>query len=78
MKKIKSILVAVFASFLFVSCSSVDSLIDQYEKACKKGDTKKMYEIGMKLSKEELTNEQLIRISDISGECVADDIFDKL
>jgi hypothetical protein len=53
-------------------------LIDQYEKACKKGDAKKIYEIGMKLSEKELTNEQLLRVADISEKCVADDIFDKL
>ena len=31
----------------------------------------------MKLSEKELTNEQLLRVADISEKCVADDIFDK-
>ena len=77
MKKLKFIAILA-CTLIFASCSSTDSLINQYEKACKKGDAKKIYEIGMKLSEKELTNEQLLRIADISEKGVADDSFDKL
>ena len=51
----------------FVSCApSVDSLISDFEKACKAGDQEKAEKIIEKLSEKEdqLTDEQLERIDD--------------
>ena len=53
----------------FVSCApSVDSLISDFEKACKAGDQEKAEKIIEKLSEKEdqLTDEQLERIEDAS------------
>jgi len=51
----------------FVSCApSVDSLISDFEKACKAGDQEKAEKIIEKLSEKEdqLTDDQLERIDD--------------
>ena len=53
----------------FVSCApSVDSLISDFEKACKAGDQEKAEKIIEKLSEKEdqLTDDQLERIEDAS------------
>ncbi len=53
----------------FVSCApSVDSLISDFEKACKAGDQEKAEKIIEKLSEKEdqLTDDQLERIDDAS------------
>ena len=59
-------------TLIFASCSSTDSLIEQYEKACKNNDIEKMTEIAEKLSKEDLTKEQQLKIAEITLDCQAD------
>jgi len=59
-------IVALF-SLAMISCTpSTDSLIDQYEKACKKGDTKKQLKILVKLHEADLTPEQEERCRQIA------------
>ncbi|MBO4739182.1 MAG: hypothetical protein J5606_06430 [Bacteroidales bacterium] len=59
-------------SFVMFSCSSVDGLLDDYEKACKKGDVEKMAKIEKKLKDKELTKEQKKRVSEIYWNCSSD------
>ena len=68
MKKnvMKGFALAMVMAF-FVSCApSVDSLISDFEKACKAGDQEKAEKIIEKLSEKEdqLTDDQLERIDD--------------
>lgn len=59
-------------SFVMFSCSSVDGLLDDYEKACKKGDAEKAAKIVEKLKDKELTKEQSKRLSEITWDCSLD------
>ncbi len=54
------------------SCSSVDSLLNQYEKACKNKNYEKMAKIADKLESKELTSEQEMRLAEISSDCMGD------
>lgn len=54
------------------SSSSVDSLLNQYEEACKNKDYEKMAEIAEKLESKELTSEQEMRLVEISSDCMGD------
>lgn len=66
MKKSSIIALALFASLAFTACSnSAEALVSQYEKACEAGKTEKAMKIAEKiekLDKDELTEEQAIRI----------------
>lgn len=54
------------------SSSSVDSLLNQYEKACKNKNYEKMAKIADKLESKELTSEQEMRLAEISSDCMGD------
>lgn len=54
------------------SCSSVDSLLNQYEKACQNKDYEKMVKIADKLESKELTSAQEMRLAEISSDCMGD------
>lgn len=71
MKKLKFIAIMA-CSLIFASCTSTDSLIDQYEKACKNNNIEKMVKIGEKLDKKNLTEEQRLRVTEIALNCAAD------
>lgn len=66
MKKLSFIALAIVASLTFTSCgNSAESLVSQYEKACKAGNTEKAMKIAEKieeLDEDELTEEQALRI----------------
>ena len=59
-------------SLIFASCTSTDSLINQYEKACKNNNLEKMIKIGEKLDKKNLTEEQRLKVAEIALNCAAD------
>ncbi len=67
----------IAVSFVMFSCSSIDGLLDDYEKACKKGDVEKVAKISLKLEEKsdnkELTEEQDKRWSKIILDCEIDD-----
>ena len=64
-------------SFVMFSCSSVDGLLDDYEKACKEGDVEKAAKCCLKLEKKadnkKLTEEQDKRWSKLIFDCNIDD-----
>ncbi len=66
MKKLSFIALALVASLTFTSCgNSAESLVSQYEKACKAGNMEKAMKIAEKMEKlddDELTEEQALRI----------------
>jgi len=65
----KFIYVVALFSFAMVACtSSTDSLIKQYEKACKEKDRVKMLKVAEELEKAELTSEQQERILKITSD----------
>lgn len=70
MKKLSFIALAIVASLTFTSCgNSAESLVSQYEKACKAGNTEKAMKIAEKMEKldeDELTEEQALRIYNAS------------
>lgn len=61
-------------ALMFVSCTSADSLLDDYSEACKNGDYVKMSKIAKKLEKKDLTQEQALRFQEISSECASSTI----
>lgn len=65
MKKIKLFLMAVTFGLAMVACSNTDSMIDDLEKAVKKGNMVEAAKISSKLDEKELTNEQALRITKI-------------
>lgn len=64
----------LFAALMVVGLSScsADSLLNQYEKACRNKDYDKMAKIALKLEKKELTTEQQERMVEISENCMDD------
>ena len=79
MKALKFIVLAVVACFLFASCGqSVDSLIDNYSKACKAGDYEKAAKIAEKLDAKEkeakFTEEQYTKILEAALDCAKEGV----
>lgn len=76
--KHKTRFIIAAASFLMLSaCTSVDSLIDQMEKASKEGDVEKLEKIGEKIKRktnngEDLTPSQSSRIMSIGLKSASD------
>lgn len=71
MKKVSFLTLAIVASMTLASCggNSAESLVSQYEKACKAGKTEKAMKIAEKidqLDENELTTEQAMRIYNAS------------
>lgn len=62
--KLKSILVIALVAFM-ASCTSTDSLVEDYVAACKEGDTEKIEELGKELEEvmDELTDEQKTEVA---------------
>jgi len=73
MKKLKLMAFAAVAAFALAACTpSAESLVQQYEKACKAGDTEKIEKLAGKLEaiEDQLTEEQQMRIISASFEAV--------
>lgn len=71
MKKIKLMAFAAMAAFALAACTpSTESLVSQYEKACKAGDVEQIEKLANQLEErgEELTEEQQVRILSASFE----------
>lgn len=66
MRKIRLIVMAVLCGFMAACTTSVDGLIDDYEKAVKNHDYKKQMKIADELDKRELTPEQTERFLNIA------------
>lgn len=66
MKKIRLIAMAVLCGFMVACTTSVDGLLDDYEKAVKNHDYKKQLKIADELDKRELTPEQTERFLNIA------------
>ncbi len=65
MKKLSFVALALVASLSFTSCNSPESLVKQYEKACKAGDAEKAEKVQEKMNKydeDDFTAEQCGRI----------------
>lgn len=71
MKRI--LFMAILLAGLSSCSSSVDSLLDQYEEACKNKDYEKIEKIADKLESKELTREQEMRLIEISSDYYMDD-----
>lgn len=71
MRKLVLILTGMVMCAFFAACTSIDSKLDSYEKACKDGDYAKMIKIAGELKKvqDEMTAEQSERIMRISANC---------
>ncbi len=67
-KKLTYAVMALFCLAMVACTPSNDSLLDQYEKACKKGDRVEALKIMEKLDENELTMEQLERFHKITLE----------
>ena len=69
MKRIKFFAISALCCLALVAChKSVDSKIDDYEKALKKGDVDKALKIADELEEEDLTFSQKTRLLKISFE----------
>jgi len=70
MKKV-FVLGVIFSAFLFASCGGIDSKLNALEKACESGDLQKIAKATADLDecKNELTEEQSMRLLKISGKC---------
>ena len=68
----KLFFVALASAFLFVACSSVDSLISKYEKACEEGNAIEAAKIALEINDEiggdetKLSKEQAERLEKAS------------
>ncbi len=65
MKKLSVVALALVASLSFTSCNSPESLVKQYEKACKAGNEEKAEKILEKMNKydeDDFTADQMSRI----------------
>ena len=67
-KKLTYAVMALFCLAMVACTPSNDSLLDRYEKACKKGDRVEALKIMEKLDENELTMEQLERFQKITLE----------
>ena len=77
--KIGMLTACVALGLTMFGCSqSVDSLLDDFEKACANKDIEKVTKIENKLveKKSEMTQEQLQRFSEINWNCAADAVND--
>lgn len=71
MRKLVLVLTGMVMCAFFAACTSIDSKLDSYEKACKDGDYAKVLELAGELDKvkDKMTQEQIDRSLKISLNC---------
>ena len=73
MKNIRIFAMVAIAAVVLASCSSLDSKISKYEKACKAGDVQKAAEIAADIEKNykpsDFTQEQTKKLLEAGIEC---------